>query len=695
MRRILQAFPWIVAILGGAAVLASALGSDGWSPATFVGLLVVFALAGAARLWQVPLTKYSWLAMLGPVGLTGALVIGAPAAVLAVWLAVVAVDVLAGRKSLGIAAVNAGREALALVVAAGAFGWVATLTGVTGHATALGADALPAIATLVVVHFVVARGLQYFTLLIRDKLLPEERSLILRYEVIVLGAGSAAMVVVLFTVDRLPWQAWLVVAVLLGFAGLLLKRILEESITAEELSKILAMEQVISQDEDIGTALGRLEALGHRLMDWLQLRVVRQGPEGTVVVFRSRAGWLAPPVPAPAWLAALRPLAFEGGQAVVLDDVRRDPRITRPEGDARAVAIVPLRFGERIIGVVELEHHKSGTYRDKERTLLERFATQLATALHLHDLRAPLLEAVETLGRQVETMTESARFLRGGGEQVARTVAEIVRGLVEEADQATASLGATDLMNDAAQATVRDGTFAADATGRASALASEHRETIGAAIDRLVAVKGFVADTSAGVAALGDATERMTAAITVIRELADQTNLLALNAAIEAARAGEQGQGFAVVAGEVRGLADESRRTAEAVSDVLASLEDGSRRMVGQMARGQQLMADVESLAADALEALLGIVQATQSGADGVRRIAATARESEAELLHLRDRVVRIAEIAGRNLRGAEDVARSARDQAQALRGLESATSELRAVTRALDGLARRIARVQ
>lgn len=691
---IVRIFPYGVSLLGAFLTALMVVLGDRWPVESWYGALVVLVTAAAARAGQVPLTKYSVLTMTGPVGLGGLLTVGAAPTAVGLWVGVLAADHLADGKTLRTAAVNAGREALTLAVASGYFGLVAAVTAAGAEAASFGADALPAFATLGSVHFVVGRGLQYFTLLWRNKLLPEEKSLILRYEVVAFGAGTAAVTVALLTVARLGWTSALVVVVVLGFAGLLLKRILEESIAAEELNKILAMEQVISQDVDIDTAFRHIERLANRLVDWTGLRVVRVDADGSHAVYRSRAGWLPVPEVAPAYAAPLRRSAVETGEPAVVHDAGSDPRLRERPDHVRSLAVVPLRFGDRTIGLVELEHHKPSVYQRKERDFITRFASQLATALHIHDLRAPLLEAVTRLGEQLGTLNESVRTLRGGGEQVARTVTDIARGLAEESDQTRASLDATDVLNRAAQATARDGMFAADATQRASSLASEHRETIGTAIDRLVSVKAFVADSADEVTGLLAAAERMTEAITVIRELADQTNLLALNAAIEAARAGEQGQGFAVVAGEVRSLADQSKRTAGAVTELLGALEDQARRMGVQMARGRQMMADVESLAASALEALSGIVGVTASGAEGVRRIAATARDAEVELARMKDRVARIAEISARNRDGAESVALAASDQALALRDLEQAAIELRDVAQTLDRLARRITQV-
>src|SRR6185503_12716760 len=127
------------------------------------------------------------------------------------------------------------------------YAWFAAM-GEGGSTGTISFDAVPAIALLVTAHFLFSRGLQYCTLLIRDKLHDDERSLIFRYEIIAFGAGSIGVLVSLFTLASVGWTGWLVVAVVLIFAGLLLKRILEEAVAAEELNKIHAMEQVVSSD---------------------------------------------------------------------------------------------------------------------------------------------------------------------------------------------------------------------------------------------------------------------------------------------------------------------------------------------------------------------------------------------------------------------------------------------------------------
>ena len=689
MRTFLRIYARIVAVIGTILLGAMLVMSDAWLEHP-VGLLVLALVTMGLRTFQIPLTKYSALNLLGMIAVGGSLVLGAPATAVSLYLGLLVADWLLLRKPLEIAWINSGRETVALVASYGFYAWIVSLTRSSGGESA-GAELVTAAAMFVFAHFLLSRALLYFTLLFRDKLLPEEKSLILRYEVIGFGIGTTGVAVIVLTIANVGYVGWLFIAALLGVAGLLLKRILEDSIQAEELNKIHAMEQVVTSDVSLADGFQRIERLAHRLVDWQDLRIWHMQGGSLRMVYRSGEGLLAVPREPTQDGSRLRRLAIDSGEAVVVTDATRDARVEKGRSTARAIVVMPLRFGERTVGLLEIEHHKRATYGGKEVQLIRRFAGQLATTVHIHDLRQPLQEAVTRLSSQVDTLTDSARALRGGGEQVAKNIGDITRGIAEEGEQVGRSLDATKTLHDATLGVVRDANEAAGTSQKAAEIAGEHQGTIATAISRLVSAKGFVGESAGQIAELARSTRRITEFITVIRELAEQTNLLALNAAIEAARAGEHGQGFAVVADEVRKLAEQSARASNDAGDIVLGFEDQMRLVAAQMERGQSMVADVETLSESSLAALDRIVDSMGSSHSKAQRIAHVSRDQEAAFAQLRDRVVRIADISKRNRANAEAVSSSAKDQATALRELEGAASELRNLAGYLTDLTRRI----
>ncbi len=688
MNAILALYRYLVPVLALVLLGGALLLTTGWlEQLPWIALLA--AVTALIRHAQLPVTKYAAVHLVGTVAIAGALVLGPVATAVALTMGVAVADSVWLRRGGLPAWINASREVVAFLAA---FGWYAWVRGpLAAGESPLDGQSLPAIAVFVLVHFVISRGMYYFTLLVREKLASVERALILRYEVIALGAGSAGLVALLLSLAFLGWSGAAVVLVVLAFAGLLLKRILEESIAAEELNTILATEVAAASDATMGAAISRLEALAHRLLEWRELRVLRVEGRQPRLVYRSGVGMIEPAGAPPLDGERLRREAIESGRGVILADANRDPRVERPLPEAAARAVVPLRFGEATIGLLELDSHKRGAYGPKEGLLIRRVANQLATTIHILDLRRPLIETVDRMEHEVGTLTESARTLRSGGESVARTAADIQRAAVEEVEQITKGLELTATLSTRSKSAALDAREAHDATRRASTIATEHRQTIDTAMERLVGAKGFVAEGSQRIARLAQATGQVTGLISVIRELAVQTNLLALNAAIEAARAGHEGRGFAVVAEEVRKLAEESGRAAEDASRVLGDFEGQMRETAALMARGESLVVDAEALSGGSREALGTIVSATGGAATQAARIATSADDQGIEVARLRERVSRVGEIAGRTRSGAEEVAAAATRQAEALRALEAATTELREVVVAMSNLARRI----
>jgi len=687
--RVIVLYSQALMILGPLLVVGTMIVDPRWID-QIPELVVMLGTAVMLRGLQIPLSKYSYLTQLGLVALAGSLVVGLPATVLAIAISTAGTDLAWLRKSAQAAAVNSGREVVAIVAGYGVY---AAVLRASGAPPGLHLETLPALFFYGLSYFVFSRLLFYFALIVRGKLEQGERLLILRYECIGFGTTLIASAMVVGTVVYWPPIAWVFVAAAMGALGLLFKKTLEEAIAAEELNKIHAMEAVITSNVSLVDSFGRIERLAHRLVDWGDFRIYRYHEGALGLAYRGDIGRRNRGDPS-SDIAVLRSGVVANGQPVIIDDVTRDRRVADASLEVKSLVMVPLKFGDHVIGTLELEHHKRKAYRQKDVVTITTFANQLATAIHITELRRPLLETVDRLTEQLGTLVRAAEALREAAGGVASSTNAILEGVVAEQAEVAGGLAATESLAQVSRRVSVDGTEAAQASTTASEVASRNRQQIREAMDRLVALKTFVGESSAKVQALGDVSRRITGFISSIREFSDMTNLLSLNAAIEAARAGKHGKGFAVVAEEVRRLAEQSATAAAEAGELVQDIHRQVGEVVEQMRRGQVNVSGVEELSSAALEALEAIVAATGDATTHARRIADAAKEQDSAFGRLRERINAVAAIAGKNRAEADDVATRAGEAARGLTDLERATRELESVAAMLRDLTRGFASI-
>ena len=682
---IVTRYPQVVAVLGTLAALAACAVDRGWLERPWATAAIVLTVA-ALRLFPISLSKYSYLTQIGIPLLVGAVLLGSGPSVLAAFLGTFAADWLWHRKPARFALINAGREALAFIAAYGVYALVRNLTGVHG----LSLDFLPAGLALAGGYLFTSRTLFYATLLLRQKLTVDERLLIIRYEVVSYLLTVAGAVVIVGAVVALDPAGWVAVLAVLAVLGLLTKTILEEAIGAEELSKVHARERHVSTNATLEESCGQIEAMAHRLLDWGDFRVLRVEGERVTLVYRGLEG-RGDRGAVPDW-TPLRTLAVETGQPVVVTDASRDPRVELPDPRAQSCLIVPLRFGEDQSGLLELEHHKRNVYRAKEVATVLAFAQQLATAVHLAELRRPLMETVERIGKQVRALARATDGVRESASRVAEA-AKAIRGQLGEQDAfVVGGLEATEALATAARQVAKDGAQAHQVSMEASTTAARNRDAISDALERLVQLKEFVALSSSQVAELGQVSRRITGFIGSIKEIADLTNLIALNAAIEAARAGAHGKGFAVVAGEVRQLAEQSTQSSSEAATLVAQIQRSVAEISEQMRKGQAVVQGVEELSSDAVRALGEIVQATDGAGTASARIAEVSAAQDASFRKLRQQIEDLALVSYRSREETNSLARQATEAADGQADLERAIRELEGVATYLQALARHFA---
>jgi methyl-accepting chemotaxis protein len=683
VRVILEWYARLLVLLG-VAVFAGALVTDlTWlNHLLMTGLLLgmVVVLRGS----QISLTKYAYLTQIGVPALLGGITVGPGATVLALGTGVFATDLIWVRKSPYASLINAGREVLAFVGSYGLYSGVLAVTRPTG----LTLDYLPAAVTLVALYFFLSRSLFYFTLLFRNKLESDERLVILRYELLTYLLTVSAVIVLAGAMHSLSAVGWITVLLVVGFIGLLTKRILEDAIGAEELNKVHVREKVIAGNLNLHDSFSEMERLAHRLLDWGDMRVYRVAGEGASLIYRGAYG--RDKRSEPLYDAtALRTEVLRTAQALVINDSARDPRISTPDPFARSILVAPLKLGDDVIGTLELEHHKRHAYRHRDMEAVTTFAGQLATAIHISDLRQPLVETVDRIGRQVENFGKHAEMLRQTTRAVAAGSESIRSGMSDQGKLVKTGLETTGEVARAVSDMAGEGAQAATAAEGASEVAVTSQATIGDAIQRLVQLKGVVADSSRQVEDLGRITNRINEFIGSIREIADLTNLIALNAAIEAARAGKHGQGFAVVADEVRNLAAQSAGASREAAMLLELIANQVGSIASMMQRGQQVVAGVEDLSGAAGRALTAIVESTREASAHGRRIASTAAAQQRTFSQLRGQIDQIAAVAWKTLEEANDMSSRALQATEGHHEMEQAIRDLGAVASHLQEIAK------
>ena len=280
---------------------------------------------------------------------------------------------------------------------------------------------------------------------------------------------------------------------------------------------------------------------------------------------------------------------------------------------------------------------------------------------------------MDNLHAIIVDVAAASRELAGAGTQISASSEELSRGMQQQTRQIEQISSAVGEMSQSAQDISRQ-TLDMSGTARDTGdVAGQGGEVVGETIRSMHAIDEAVQASASSIRELSRRGEQIGTVIELINDIADQTNLLALNAAIEAARAGEHGRGFAVVADEVRKLADRTTSATDEIGESIRAIQTETGETVRRMEAGAEEVSGGVAKARSAGESLNQIVGQTHTVADLVQSVAAAAEQQAAACTEVSTSVESISAVAREADQATGAIAASATDlsrKAEMLKGL-------------------------
>jgi methyl-accepting chemotaxis protein len=275
-------------------------------------------------------------------------------------------------------------------------------------------------------------------------------------------------------------------------------------------------------------------------------------------------------------------------------------------------------------------------------------------------------EAVANIRQLVVQVIEAVRETANASSHIAEVSQAMAEDIRRQARQTGAIASLIERMDTITGHNANEAARAARESAEASTDAQNGGVVVTSTIQGITTIASVVAKSASTIEALGKSSEQIGEIVQVIEEIADQTNLLALNAAIEAARAGEQGRGFAVVADEVRKLAERTQKATKEIGTTIRVIQSDTNEAVRAMHEGTREMDKGKTSAAQAAEALERIINRTSNVAAIISAMAESSKEQTSTSSNIVENVENISAVTEAATSSTSEIERTV----QALQGL-------------------------
>jgi len=294
---------------------------------------------------------------------------------------------------------------------------------------------------------------------------------------------------------------------------------------------------------------------------------------------------------------------------------------------------------------------------------------------HSNSLMASMNLMVSNLKDLISQAMNISLTISSASTQLQATSEQIATGAEEVAAQTTTVATASEEMTSTSSDIARNCLLAAETSNRSSTSANSGAAIVQETIAGMGRITERVKNSAGTVESLGARSEQIGQIVGTIEDIADQTNLLALNAAIEAARAGEQGRGFAVVADEVRALAERTTRATKEIGDMIKAIQSETKTAVKAMEEGVNEVEKGTELSQRSGHALQEILNEINEVSMQINQIATAAEEQTATTNEITCNIHQVSDVIHQTARGAEETSAAAAqlsEQAAQLKNLVS-----------------------